>query len=382
MFEAMSSVLCRFCAHGNPAGAKFCNECGSPLHLKPCPRCEAITESTAGQCHQCGASFETEAVAETAGEHAAADTLHASTPAAQPASNIPIALAERLGGDTAVRKFDARDRSARSLPNDDTRGERSNGAPEQSDRRFAARSVTPPSRSSPPRSPTAGGAPAAERSVDVPAAASRSVGRTRRASYAALLGVACAIGAAAYFAYVAELPFRSPDVNVAAPMKGTDAATPAAAPAPGVAASAAQAPTDENATTDALAGASAASSDKPTEAPAPAAASRAPDNADARQQQRRLPLAAQRADSRDTSAVATPGAAKRASPRDTSAVAAPGAAKRANRRDTSAIATPAERSARARDKDAAATQRLIARDLAGFTPPQNAQDSAETPRTQ
>src|SRR5215471_9532148 len=32
-------LLCRFCDHYNPAGAKFCNDCGSPLHLKPCEQC-------------------------------------------------------------------------------------------------------------------------------------------------------------------------------------------------------------------------------------------------------------------------------------------------------------------------------------------------------
>jgi hypothetical protein len=33
--------VCPFCDHHNPAGAKFCNDCGSSLHLKPCNQCPA-----------------------------------------------------------------------------------------------------------------------------------------------------------------------------------------------------------------------------------------------------------------------------------------------------------------------------------------------------
>lgn len=45
--------LCRFCGHGNPAGARFCNACGEPLHLMPCPYCEAINDRAAVRCHKC-----------------------------------------------------------------------------------------------------------------------------------------------------------------------------------------------------------------------------------------------------------------------------------------------------------------------------------------
>src|SRR5437773_7655112 len=51
----MSLFHCRFCDHANPAGARFCNECGSPLYLKPCPQCEAVNDGAAPQCFQCGA---------------------------------------------------------------------------------------------------------------------------------------------------------------------------------------------------------------------------------------------------------------------------------------------------------------------------------------
>ena len=45
---------CIFCAHVNPAGAKFCNDCGSPLHLKPCRQCDAINDRAARRCYNCG----------------------------------------------------------------------------------------------------------------------------------------------------------------------------------------------------------------------------------------------------------------------------------------------------------------------------------------
>ena len=37
--------------------AKFCNECGSPLHLKPCPKCDAVNGATSKACYMCGAFF-------------------------------------------------------------------------------------------------------------------------------------------------------------------------------------------------------------------------------------------------------------------------------------------------------------------------------------
>ena len=51
----MASLTCSFCNHANPAGARFCNECGSGLGLRPCPRCDAINDVGASYCHQCGA---------------------------------------------------------------------------------------------------------------------------------------------------------------------------------------------------------------------------------------------------------------------------------------------------------------------------------------
>jgi len=48
---------CSFCGHGNPFGAKYCNECGSPLNFKPCAECGAVNEGSALGCYKCGAKL-------------------------------------------------------------------------------------------------------------------------------------------------------------------------------------------------------------------------------------------------------------------------------------------------------------------------------------
>src|SRR6266853_2472247 len=47
--------VCPFCDHRNPVGAEFCNDCGSPLHLKPCNQCDAVNQQAATNCYKCGA---------------------------------------------------------------------------------------------------------------------------------------------------------------------------------------------------------------------------------------------------------------------------------------------------------------------------------------
>jgi len=51
----MQPVDCPFCGHANPEGAKFCNECGSPLYLAPCKECEAVNHVNDTTCYRCGA---------------------------------------------------------------------------------------------------------------------------------------------------------------------------------------------------------------------------------------------------------------------------------------------------------------------------------------
>jgi ribosomal protein L40E len=48
---------CLFCDHVNPAGAKFCNDCGSQLHVKRCSRCEAVNDQAAKNCFKCETEF-------------------------------------------------------------------------------------------------------------------------------------------------------------------------------------------------------------------------------------------------------------------------------------------------------------------------------------
>jgi ribosomal protein L40E len=59
----MFASQCLFCGHTNPAGAKFCNDCASPMHLKPCNRCDAINDLPAKNCYKCGAEFPTQLLA-------------------------------------------------------------------------------------------------------------------------------------------------------------------------------------------------------------------------------------------------------------------------------------------------------------------------------
>ena len=49
----MRTADCSFCQHTNPPESKFCNGCGAPLYLVPCPHCGAVNEVTASTCHQC-----------------------------------------------------------------------------------------------------------------------------------------------------------------------------------------------------------------------------------------------------------------------------------------------------------------------------------------
>lgn len=49
--------VCAFCEHHNPAAAKFCNDCGWLLDLKPCNQCDAANHRAATNCHKCGSEW-------------------------------------------------------------------------------------------------------------------------------------------------------------------------------------------------------------------------------------------------------------------------------------------------------------------------------------
>lgn len=55
----MFAVQCSFCQHENVPGARFCAECGSPLHLRVCPnsQCGKVSDVNARQCEHCGTFF-------------------------------------------------------------------------------------------------------------------------------------------------------------------------------------------------------------------------------------------------------------------------------------------------------------------------------------
>ena len=53
----MFSSRCVFCGHGNPAGAKYCNDCAAPLKLKLCDECASVNDRSAQSCEKCGADF-------------------------------------------------------------------------------------------------------------------------------------------------------------------------------------------------------------------------------------------------------------------------------------------------------------------------------------
>jgi hypothetical protein len=52
-----ASLPCPFCDATNPPQARFCNACGSRLHLKLCEQCQAVNDQEVANCYQCGARF-------------------------------------------------------------------------------------------------------------------------------------------------------------------------------------------------------------------------------------------------------------------------------------------------------------------------------------
>jgi hypothetical protein len=53
----MPRTRCAFCDHENPSASRFCNQCGSMLHLVPCTQCEAINNEAYATCYRCGAEL-------------------------------------------------------------------------------------------------------------------------------------------------------------------------------------------------------------------------------------------------------------------------------------------------------------------------------------
>jgi|SRR5689334_13972236 len=92
----MSDLACNFCAHGNPEGSKFCNECGSPLNLTPCGRCEAVNAVSAERCHQCDAPLSSgDPVGAEPPAMALSEIAQSAGSAPTRDDPVPISLAER-----------------------------------------------------------------------------------------------------------------------------------------------------------------------------------------------------------------------------------------------------------------------------------------------
>jgi hypothetical protein len=90
----MFAIQCQFCRHENAPGTKFCGDCGSPLHLKPCPNCGKVDDVGASACYACGTEFPPIATAQVGA---------AQTDAAAPAGRTQPAIA--VAADAApVRK--------------------------------------------------------------------------------------------------------------------------------------------------------------------------------------------------------------------------------------------------------------------------------------
>ena len=53
----MFAVVCPYCTFRNERGARFCADCGAPLHLKPCPKCSKVDDVMVRQCLGCGTAF-------------------------------------------------------------------------------------------------------------------------------------------------------------------------------------------------------------------------------------------------------------------------------------------------------------------------------------
>jgi len=103
-------MQCSQCQHENPAGQRFCGECGARLALS-CPACNAVNPPTNRFCGECGARLTAGAPSPTslAGPAPAAEPAHAQpapdelAPAtspperfASPASYTPKHLAEKI----------------------------------------------------------------------------------------------------------------------------------------------------------------------------------------------------------------------------------------------------------------------------------------------
>jgi hypothetical protein len=89
----MFAVQCSFCQHENVPGARFCAECGSPLHLRVCPNpdCGKVSDVNATRCEHCGTVLPKIALAEPGASTGDATPAAAPAQDSQPAKKSTIA---------------------------------------------------------------------------------------------------------------------------------------------------------------------------------------------------------------------------------------------------------------------------------------------------
>jgi hypothetical protein len=89
----MFAVQCSFCQHENVPGARFCAECGSPLHLRVCPNpdCGKVSDVNATRCEHCGTVLPKIALAEPGASTGDATPAAAPAQDSQPAKKSAIA---------------------------------------------------------------------------------------------------------------------------------------------------------------------------------------------------------------------------------------------------------------------------------------------------
>src|SRR5262249_22822783 len=86
---------CPQCQQANPLGAKFCNECGTPLP-RPCHACGQVNPPQAKFCNECGTSLSGDAAGTSPARSAAPAAPGLASHAATPQVYTPPHLVEKI----------------------------------------------------------------------------------------------------------------------------------------------------------------------------------------------------------------------------------------------------------------------------------------------
>src|SRR5712692_9107020 len=87
-------MQCSNCQHENPAGAKFCNGCGTKLEAH-CPQCSHVNPSGSRFCNACGSSLTTHLHSSVSGSTFQVSSSQPPAPGAQPLDPRPQTLDAR-----------------------------------------------------------------------------------------------------------------------------------------------------------------------------------------------------------------------------------------------------------------------------------------------